>query len=100
MLDLRDEDVRAVVHDAFEALGDKTAEIAKPIIDEAVADDKITERQADQIRNMQRRFKAGPGPGGPGLGHPGPGGPRFERGGGPDFDRPATPAPAAPGSPS
>jgi hypothetical protein len=83
MLDLRDEDVRAVVHDAFEALGDKTAEIAKPIIDKAVADDKITERQANQIRNMQRRFKAfhGPGPGGPG------------------FDRPAAPPPAQ-GSPS
>lgn len=91
-LDLRDEDVREVIHDAFEALGAKTTEIAKPIIDKAVADDKITEAQADRIRDMQRHFKGlrghGPGPGGPRFGHRPP-----------DFERPA--APVLPqGSPS
>ena len=83
-LDLRDEDVREVIHDAFEALAAKTPGIAKPIIDKAVADGKITERQANQIRNIQRRFKGphGPGPG-PRFGHKPP-----------DFDRPASPPPA------
>ena len=59
MLDLRDEDVREVLHDAFEALAAKTPGIAKPIIDKAVEDKKITEAQADQLRDMQRRFKGG-----------------------------------------
>ena len=59
MLDLRDEDVREVLHDAFEAIAAKTPGIAKPIIDKAVEDKKITEAQADQLRDMQRRFKRG-----------------------------------------
>ena len=61
-LELRDEDVREVLHDVFEAIAAKTPDIAKPIIDKAVEDKKITEAQADQLRNMQRRFKSGPGP--------------------------------------
>ena len=82
-LDLRDEDVRDVVKDAFDALAAKTPGIANPIIDEAVADGKITERQADQLKTMQRRFKMGMRPHGPGHRPP-------------DFDRPATPSPAPP----
>ena len=96
-LELRDADVREVLHDVFEAIAAKTPEIAKPIIDKAVEDKKITEAQADQLRNMQRHFKIGPGHGrghgkgrfGPGRVGPGPGPP-------PDFERPA--APAAPPS--
>jgi hypothetical protein len=84
-LDLRDEDVREILHDAFEAVAAKTPGIAKPIIDKAVEDKKITEAQADQLRNMQRRFK-----GGFGFGHhgPGPGPGKPPR---PDFERPAAP---------
>jgi hypothetical protein len=83
-LDLRDEDVGEVLHDAFEAVAAKTPDIAKPIIDKAVDDKKITEAQADQLRNMQRRFK-----GGFGFGHgPGPGPGKPPR---PDFERPAAP---------
>jgi hypothetical protein len=79
-LDLRDEDVREVLHDAFEALAAKTPGIAGPIIDKAVEDKKITEAQADKLRSMQRRFKGGfHGPG-----H-GPGKPPS------DFERPAAP---------
>ena len=86
-LDLRDEDVREVVKDAFDALAAKTPGIANPIIDKAVADGKITERQADQLKTMQRRFKLGMRPHGPGPGHRPP-----------DFDRPAAPEPAPPPS--
>jgi hypothetical protein len=82
-LDLRDEDVREVLHDAFEAVAAKTPGIAKPIIDKAVEDKKITEAQADQLKNMQRRFK-----GGFGFGHHGPGPGKPPR---PDFERPAAP---------
>ena len=57
-LDLRDEDVREVLHDAFEAIAAKTPGIANPIIDKAVEDDKITEAQADQLSDMQRRSRA------------------------------------------
>ena len=62
----RDEDVREVIHDAFEAAHEKAPGIAEPIIDKAVADNKITEAQADRIREMVRR---GPprGPHGHGL---------------------------------
>jgi hypothetical protein len=88
MLDLRDADVREVLHDAFEALGAKHAAIAKPIIDKALAGKKITEAQADQLRDM-RRAKRVHGPG-PGFGH-----------GPPEFERPAVPAaPVAPGNPA
>jgi hypothetical protein len=100
LLELRDSDVREVLHDVFEAIAAKTPGIAKPIIDKAVADKKITEAQADQIRSMQRRFKVGFHGRGPGPGHPPPGpGPGFAPGPGagpPDFERPA--APAAPNS--
>ena len=68
MLPLRDADVREVLHDAFEAIAAKRAEIAKPIIDKAVADKKITETQADQLRKLLSGDKGGfPGPG-PALG--------------------------------
>ena len=64
MLDLRDADVREVLHDAFEALAAKHAAIAKPIIDQALADKKITEAQADQLRALRRGKRLhGPGPG-------------------------------------
>jgi hypothetical protein len=89
MLDLRDKDVRAVIHDAFEALAAKTSDIAKPIIDKAVADKKITEAQAEQIRKFQGSFRRGPHIEGPG--------PRFGHRP-PDFDRPAMPAPGPPSS--
>jgi hypothetical protein len=73
------------LHDAFEAVAAKTPGIAKPIIDKAVEDKKITEKQADELRNMQRGFKRGFGFGhhgpGPGPGKPAP----------PDFERPAAP---------
>jgi hypothetical protein len=91
MLPLRDKDVREVIRDAFEALAAKTSDIAKPIIDEAVADKKITEAQADQIRRFQGHF-------GKGLHIEGPG-PRFGHKP-PDFDRPAMPAPGPPSSTS
>jgi hypothetical protein len=109
-LDMRDEDVREVIHDAFAAVAKQAPGIAKPIIDKAVADDKITERQARQIRNVigHKHVRRGPGP----LGHPGgppPGGPGTEGfgpgggpppGGPPPGDSAAPEAPVAPGSPS
>ncbi len=100
MLDLRDSDVRKVLHDAFEALEAKRQGIAKPIIDKALADRKITAAQAAELRSAQRRFKGGIHGRPPGMGHGAPGfGPRDGPGGGPppDFDRPEAPsAPAAP----
>jgi hypothetical protein len=82
-LDLRDADVRDVVHDAFRALARRAPDIADPIIDKAVADDKITEAQADRIREMIERKSQGAGKfglGGRGCGGPGAG---FGPGGGP-----------------
>jgi len=73
MLPLRDADVRDVLHDAFEAIAAQRSGIAKPIIDKALADKKITEAQANQLRKMMSRDKRGfPGPR---LGHRPP---RFE----------------------
>ncbi len=111
-LDLRDADVRAVVHDSFEAVAKETPKIAKPIIDKAVADKKITQKQADQITDMlshKLEFGVhhghGPGPGfGPGRGHghrppPGlfpPGGPPPPGQQAPGSSVPATPS--VPGS--
>jgi hypothetical protein len=109
-LDMRDEDVREVIHDAFEAVAKQAPAIAKPIIDKAVADDKITARQARQIRSLigHTGVHRGPGP----FGHPGgppPGGPGregFGPGGGPppgappSGDSAAPETPVAPGSPS
>ena len=87
LLDMRDSDVREVLHDAFEALAAKHAAIAKPIIDKALADNKITEAQADQLRSLRRVKRLH----GPGPGHPPP----------PGFERPAEPAPpVAPGNPA
>ena len=57
--DLRDADVREVLEDAFDAIAKKRSEIAKPIIDKAVADKKITEAQADRLRSMLNRHKGG-----------------------------------------
>jgi hypothetical protein len=54
---LRDSDVRAVIHDVFEAVRDQASDIAEPIIDKAVDDGKITSDQADEIRDM---LKNGP----------------------------------------
>jgi hypothetical protein len=112
-LDLRDADVRKVVHDTFRALARRAPEIADPIIDKAREDDKITEAQADRIREMLQRRAENPGPKfggrgpggcggrggfGPGGGPGGPGGP----GDGPPPGRGSSgEAPlAVPGSPS
>jgi hypothetical protein len=104
-LDLRDADVREVVHDSFEAVAKQTPKIAKPIIDKAVGDKKITQKQADQITDMlshKLEFGVhghGPGPG-PGRGHrppPGlfpPGGPP------PPGQAPGSSVPATPSVPS
>jgi len=106
-LDLRDADVREVVHDAFEVVAKQTPEIAKPIIDKAVEDKKITKAQADRITDMLSHKPSfhvhGPGPG-PGRGHgpPGfgpPGGP--PPGQSPGSSGSGTPAtPSVPGSPA
>jgi len=103
-LDLRDADVRTVVHDAFEAVAKQTPKIAKPIIDQAVGDKKITQKQADQITDMlsnkhRRGLHVGPGPGrghkrhgfGPPAGPPPPGQ-------APGSSQPATPS--VPSSPA
>ncbi len=90
MLELRDADVRDVLHDAFEALAAKRAGIAKPIIDQAVADKKITEAQANQLRSMLSRKH---GPGGFRKGHRPP---HFERPGGPGAFGPGGPPPGGP----
>jgi hypothetical protein len=46
---MADADVRAVVRDAIKALAKQAPSIAKPIIDQAVADGKLTPAQADEI---------------------------------------------------
>ena len=102
MLPLRDADVREVLHDAFEAIAAKRPDIAKPIIDQALADKKITESQANRLRRFMSRDKGGfPGPG-PGH-HP----PHFERPFGPAGPPPpgtgpsgAPEAPPVPGNPA
>ena len=58
----RDADVHEVIHDAFAAAADKAPGIAEPIIDKAVSDKKITEAQADRIREMVKRGGPAPGP--------------------------------------
>jgi hypothetical protein len=107
-LDLRDADVRTVVHDAFEAVAKQTPKIAKPIIDKAVADKKITQKQADQITGMLSHklefgvHRHGPGELGPGFGRghrPPPG--LFPPGGPPPPDQaPGSSVPATPSVPS
>ncbi len=81
----RDRDVHEVIHDAFAAAAEKAPGIAEPIIAKAVADKKITEAQADRIREMLKRPHGGPGfgkrHGGPGFGERHGHGPGF--GGGP-----------------
>jgi hypothetical protein len=104
-LDLRDADVREVVHDAFEAVAKQTPKIAKPIIDKAVGDKKITQKQADQITDMLSHkiefgvhHGHGPGPGpGHGRGHRPPPG-LFPPGGPPPPDQ--APGSSVPGTPS
>src|SRR6185503_5249628 len=104
-LDLRDADVREVVHDSFEAVAKQTPKIAKPIIDKAVADKKITQKQADQITDMlshklefgMHGHREGPGPG---RGHGPPPG-LFPPGGPPPPDQaPGSSVPATPSVPS
>jgi hypothetical protein len=46
---MADADVRAIVRDVIEALAKQAPSIAKPIIDQAVADKKLTQAQADEI---------------------------------------------------
>jgi hypothetical protein len=46
---MADADVRAVVRDVIKALAKQAPPIAKPIIDQAVADGKLTQAQAGQI---------------------------------------------------
>ena len=57
----RDADVHEVIRDAFAAAAKKAPEIGEPIIKKAVDDDKITEAQADRIREMLKRAPRGPG---------------------------------------
>lgn len=106
--DLRDADVREVLEDSFDAIAKKRSEIAKPIIDKAVADKKITEAQADRLRSMLNRHKGpvfhlhvGPGDrphfeGKGGKGHFGPGTPPPP----PEPGSSVMPEPVAPGSPA
>jgi hypothetical protein len=75
----RDKDAARVLRDIFQAKAKQTPEIAEPIIDKAVDDEKITSAQADDLREKLKngpRFFPGPGfgprhgPGGPhGFGH-------------------------------
>ena len=103
--DLRDADVREVLEDTFDAIAKKRSEIAKPIIDKAVADKKITEAQAERLRSMLSRDKGGfhvhvapghrphfKGRGGPG--HFGPGKPPPP----PESGSSVMPEPVVPGS--
>ena len=53
-LELDDEDVRAVVEDALEAVAKRAPAIAEPILDEAVKEKQITSDEADQIRRKLR----------------------------------------------
>ena len=67
-----DRDVRNVLTDVLEAKAEQAPEIAEPIIDKAVGDDKITSAQADDIRERVKnppfffhgKFLHGHGPGG------------------------------------
>lgn len=81
-LDIGDEDVSEVLHDALQAIAKRTPTIAEPVIDRAVEQDKITSSQGDRIRQMLAKgpgraekhgLHVGPGPhldGGPGEGPP------------------------------
>jgi hypothetical protein len=60
----RDPDVHEVVHDAFAAAAEKAPGIAEPIIAKAVTEKRITETQAERIREMLKRPHRGPGFGG------------------------------------
>ena len=106
--DVRDADVREVLEDSFDAIAKKRSEIAKPIIDKAIADKKITEAQADRLRSMLSRHKGpvfhlhvGPGDrphfeGKGGKGHFGPGKPPPP----PEPGSSVMPEPVVPGSPA
>jgi hypothetical protein len=81
-----DANTRAVLEQVFTAISKQAPAIAKPILDKAVSDHKITQAQADRISQM---LASGPrhfGPGGPGChGGGGPPGPPFRGGDGPSF---------------
>jgi len=94
LLNLRDADVREVLKDTFDAIAKKRAEIAKPIIDKAVSEKKITEAQAERLRAMMNRDKGGFHVRSAFPRHRPP---HFEGPGGPSVD-PA--APTIPGSPA
>ena len=51
----RDADVHEVIHDAFRAAAEKAPGIAAPIIEQAVADKQITQKQADRITEFVKR---------------------------------------------
>jgi predicted XRE-type DNA-binding protein len=78
-----DRDVFAVLRDIHQAVAKKSLEVAQPIIAKAVDDGKITNAQADKIRNFLKRtprLRGGPPPFGPpggrhwgGPDRPGPG---------------------------
>jgi hypothetical protein len=65
---LRDPDVRKVVQDAFQAAAKQASTEAEPLIQKALGDGKITQAQANEIRDRLKN----PPPFGPGFRH-GPG---------------------------
>jgi hypothetical protein len=86
-LELGDADVRQVFDDALRAIGKRVPAIAAPVIDRAVAQDKITTGQAARIRQMLAH--------GPKLSHHLPDGPAPRLGGRPQMLPGAAPAPLA-----
>ena len=86
-----DKDVFAVLDDIHKAVAKQVSEIANPIIDKAVADKKITESQASDLRKklkngppllekgLRRHFRGAPPP----FGGPDGPGPGWDRGGRP-----------------
>ncbi len=98
-LNLRDSDVREVLGDIFAAVAAKTPGIAKPIVDKAVDEDKVTAAQARKLTEfLTHARRGGPHKMGHGRGH----GPKaFGRGGSPPERPSAAPeAPVAPGTSS
>lgn len=80
-----DPDLREVLSEIRREIAEQAPEVAEPILDEAVADDRITEEQADRIRERIEHFgergdrfhepRGGPGFGDRGGRFPGPPGP-------------------------
>ena len=56
----RDRDVHQVIRDSFAAVTKKVPDIAEPIIAKAAADGKITDKQADRIREAVKHLPPAP----------------------------------------